>query len=149
MKVAGCLNNNLAMPSFKMNIDFDPENVQKLREDLPNFKVMEQARQITNTHPAVRLLPPDQVLLKYVEPSIEWRNDALKYLGKHEVDTWILEADGVTSDPIKIPRDNICAKVMRILVESANGFAQKCVGLREAAQDVTVTAFKGGKKLLH
>lgn len=149
MKVAGCLNNNLSTPSFRMNIDFHPEQVEKLREDLPNYSVIEQAREITNSNCIVKILSPKQVVLRHVEELDELRYQSLPYLGMHTVDTWTLEAGGVISEPIKIPRAKVRSDVVEILIKAAKDFAQKCHDLRELAQQAADAVGPAGKRLLH
>lgn len=149
MKVAGCLNNNLSTPSFRMNIDFHPEQVEKLREDLPNYSVIEQAREITNSNCIVKILTPKKAVLQYIGGGDELRYESLPYLGKHFVDTWTLEAGGVSSEPIKIPREKVLSQVAEILIEGAKDFVQKCHCLKELAQQAADAVGPAGKRLLH
>lgn len=150
MKLAGCLNNNLSIPSFKMNIDFPREQVERLSEDLPNYSVIEQARVITNNNCIVKFLNPKEVSLNCVaKGSEELRYQALPHLGKHTVDTWTLEAGDVKSEPIKIPREKVLSEVVEILIKAAKDFAQKCHDLKNLAQQAADAIGTGEKKLLH
>lgn len=106
MKVMRCSSNNLSIPSFGMQVDFDSGVMTAPDKgvNLPNYGVMREAIQLTNIDPEVRASRPGVAYLKYGSERTVSRRSLFGRVSEQVVDVWTLVTGGVSSREIEIPR---------------------------------------------